>query len=166
MVIIPCSQHANLNLNPSPNSIAMPKPNSLDQDLYSRTENTELLPKFYSPHDLMYSTLFGKIQDGGFIMAFLFSSWTPTTWQSTHSISNIFMEKTPILITITYCRNFIAPIPHQFDNYPSPFISCSDNFTKKIFGNDKIFWYLLTWKIFAKTVLIFAKTVLTFSKQF
>ena len=30
LVIIPCSQYANINLNPSPNPIARPKPNPLD----------------------------------------------------------------------------------------------------------------------------------------
>ena len=47
--------------------------------------------KLNSPHDILYTTLLGKIQDGGFIRAFLFSFWTPVTWQSTHSRSNISM---------------------------------------------------------------------------
>ena len=49
--------------------------------------------KLNSPHDILYTTLLGKIQDGGFIRAFLFSFWTPITWQSTHSRSNISMVK-------------------------------------------------------------------------
>ena len=47
--------------------------------------------KLNSPHDILYTTLLGKIQDGGFIRAFLFSFWIPVTWQSTHSRSNISM---------------------------------------------------------------------------
>ena len=39
-------------------------------------------------------TLLGKIQDGGFIRAFLFSFWTPVTSQSMHSRSNISMDHT------------------------------------------------------------------------
>ena len=47
--------------------------------------------KLNSPHDILYTTLLGKIQDSGFIRAFLFSFWTPVKWQSTHSRSNISM---------------------------------------------------------------------------
>ena len=50
--------------------------------------------KLNSSHDILYTTLLGKIQDGGFIRAFLFSFWTPVTWQSTHSRSNISMVLT------------------------------------------------------------------------
>ena len=50
--------------------------------------------KLNSPHDILYTTLLGKIKDGGFIRAFLFSFWTPVTWQSTHSRSNISMGQT------------------------------------------------------------------------
>ena len=49
--------------------------------------------KLNSPHDILYTTLLGKIQDGGFIRAFLFSFWTPVKWQSTHSRSNISMAR-------------------------------------------------------------------------
>ena len=35
--------------------------------------------------------LLRQIQDGGFIRSFLFEIWTPVTWSSTHSRSNISM---------------------------------------------------------------------------
>ena len=69
--------------------------------------------KLNSPHDILYTTLLGKIQDGGFIRAFLFSFWTPVTWQSTHSRSNISMLylQTRALYS-PYCFNQVSPLSY------------------------------------------------------
>jgi hypothetical protein len=50
--------------------------------------------KLYSFSFVLYFVVCSptEIQHGGFIRAFLFSIWTPVTWPSTHSRSNISMS--------------------------------------------------------------------------
>jgi hypothetical protein len=48
-----------------------------------------------------------QIQHGGFIRAFLFSIWTPVTWPSTHSRSNISMLKLQLSRTFL-CKLLIS----------------------------------------------------------
>ena len=68
--------------------------------------------KLNSPHDILYTTLLGKIQDGGFIRAFLFSFWTPVTWQGTHSRSNISMIRMQQVYVIILVKTLKTRRPH------------------------------------------------------